>query len=107
MGDGAGLDHALDGHLVGLFRDLGRGIADEVDLIAIVKGRQGGDGSAHRSPERRDDDFLAAVCCTASTTGVSSQKFIVVRSTGVCPGKTACTVYSANRVIMLFTPVGN
>jgi hypothetical protein len=60
MGDGAGLDHALDGHLVGLFRDLGRGIADEVDLIAIVEGRQGCDGSAHLSPERRDDDFLAA-----------------------------------------------
>jgi hypothetical protein len=51
--------------------------------------------------------FLRPVCCTASTTGVSSQKFIVVRSTVVCPGKTACTVYSANRVIMLFTPVGN
>jgi hypothetical protein len=44
MGDGAGLEHALDGHLVGLFRDLGRGIADEVDL----------------SPQRRDDDFLPA-----------------------------------------------
>ena len=29
---------------------------------------------------------------------VSSQTFIVVRSTGICPEKTACTVYSATQV---------
>src|SRR6266849_10877855 len=36
--------------------------------------------------------FLRPVFCTASTTRLSSQEFIVVRSMGVCSGKTACTV---------------
>src|SRR5256885_4387596 len=45
-----------------------------------------------RSQSAAMTTFFRPVFCTASTTRLSSQEFIVVRSMGVCSGKTACTV---------------
>src|SRR6202008_34743 len=56
----ARLNHALDGHLVGLEAHAAGGVGHEVDLVAIAERMDDRKGEADFGPQRRHDDLLPA-----------------------------------------------
>ena len=56
---GAGLDQALDGHVVGFRAGATGGVGHEVDLVAVGQGIERRHVQADLRPQRRDDELLA------------------------------------------------
>jgi len=59
-GDSAGLDHALDGHIVSLLGGAARRVSDDVYLKSIAHCLEGGECEADLGPESSHNELLAA-----------------------------------------------
>src|SRR5574343_1801558 len=57
---GAGSRHAIPGGLAGQFVEGARGVGDDEDLVALLKGRQRGKGNADLGDDAGDDQLLLA-----------------------------------------------
>ena len=87
---GARLDHALHRVVVRELADVAAAVFDDIDFVAVVNGLNRRQRDAGFRPQSGQHDLLpAALLDGGDEVLVSSQEFMVVRSMGVCFGKTA------------------
>jgi hypothetical protein len=85
----AGHDHAADGHLVRFGTDVAGGISRGIHLVASPAAWIAGMARQISDQSAAMMIFLRPLFFTASTTRVSSQVLMKVRSIGFCSGNTS------------------